>query len=1258
MPTVDKCCQLLSRRPWGRPSCCWRELPRCVALCLFALVFALCCMSTWCPVGEPLLVCEIKPAPSSLADTSQTLTVNMEQKKTERASAKSIVTKQINAIRQKAAECEGDITSMINDLKTKFKTFTDLHNDYAGMVSQDKADECDEYFADVQSSYIDALEKYYPKVQPTTPQDNSFHDTSMSGASGFSPDEMLTMMNLPKVELKVFDGNPLHYHAFIKSFDANVDKVCSDPDLKLTRLLQYVSGSALEAVRCCLLIGGVSGYSQARNILEARFGNSYLVKEKIVKELRLGKPVRSPDDIQQFADDLKNGLLILQELDMVREVNVQSVIMEIASRLPTYAQIKWRKQALDDKLSKDKYPDFATLVSFVKKMALECNDPVYGSFPQRRDVTKHVFKSHSNPVSVAANATQSASGNASRGTAAAYARPEPPCVKCTQPHRLWNCPHFRSLTPPERLTVVVDNNLCHNCLRSSHKTEFCGKKSICAVDGCGQKHTMWIHCNTSDNVSGNASASDVSQGSTAESYSCSAKSMLMPVVEVTVSNGNQYRKCFALLDTGSSSSFCSNNLMQSLGVQGKPGQLHLSTLSSSIAVKSSVVDLTVSSESGEHINMDNVFVVDKIPVTSTSISVENFPHLQDIGWLPSYDQNDVAVDLLIGQDNADALLPIEIRRGKPGEPFAVRTMLGWCLNGKVPVERVTKGVISNFVSATTVNDDVSLLWQLENEGLDHISWSREDHAVIKFWYKETVKTGDGHYEIPIPWRDRNEPLPNNFIIAKSRLDSLVKRLRNDQTYDLYDAEIQKLLTKDYAEPVPDDDIFSASRIWYIPHHCVTTEKKPVRVVFDCAYKFKGKSLNDRCMQGPDLLNKLLPVLLRFRQHSIAIQGDIEAMHNQVRIPSCDRDALRFIWYVNDKLEYYRMTTHLFGGVWCASSSTYALRCTIGEARDTDPLVAKTIQKSFYVDDCLTSVTDVPTARTLIRETKCVLARGGFNLTKFAVNDLELLNEIPEQCRAKDVIEFGSECETKALGIKWRLASDDFFFELKRNVNGPVTRRRMLSFVSCIYDPLGLVGSLILGRKMIFQEATMRRLTWDETVPPDLENKWIKWTSSLSDIHKFSFPRCIKPHPFDDAAIELHHFSDASLKAYGCCSYIRCLNKHGEVHVQLVSSKNKLAPVKSCTIPRLELQARAGIRDREICVLDWFGNCFEIHCEWKSAISRVCGQQIKLHSWIFSTWPVASYPIKWQSSWLSYSTHGHWRLQWKFLVKGPAIFEYP
>ena len=336
--------------------------------------------------------------------------------------------------------------------------------------------------------------------------------------------------------------------------------------------------------------------------------------------------------------------------------------------------------------------------------------------------------------------------------------------------------------------------------------------------------------------------------------------------------------------------------------------------------------------------MKDVYVVNHIPVTSTSLDVSKFPHLSDLTCLPAYGPGPISVDLLIGQDNADALVPLEVRRGSPGQPFAMLTMLGWCLNGQVATDKVSRKVISNFVTTRSVEDDVNRLWRIENEGLDdHLSWSREDQSVIDFWDSET-KMVNGHFEIPIPWRDRTEPLPNNYVVAKSRLDSLQRKLDKGNGYDQYNSEIDKLLTKGYAEVVPDDEIFSNDRVWYIPHHGVSTVKKPLRVVFDCASKFKGKSLNDRCLQGPDLVNKLLSVLLRFRQHSIAIQADIEAMYNQVRIPLRDRDALRFLWYIDGKLQYYRMTSHLFGGVWCASSSTYALRGTVNETPAVEPLV--------------------------------------------------------------------------------------------------------------------------------------------------------------------------------------------------------------------------------------------------------------------------------------------------------------------------------
>ena len=261
-------------------------------------------------------------------------------------------------------------------------------------------------------------------------------------------------------------------------------------------------------------------------------------------------------------------------------------------------------------------------------------------------------------------------------------------------------------------------------------------------------------------------------------------------------------------------------------------------------------------------------------------------------------------------------------------------------------------------------------------------------------------------------------IPNNVTMALKRLHNLKKNIDKRELYDRYDQEINKLLKEGYAEPVPEEQIEDKSlRILYLPHHAVITPKKPgkVRVVFDCAAKFCGESLNDKCLQGPDLNGKLIDVLLRYRQYPYVVMADIEAMYYQVKIPEEQRNALRFLWYQEGELRHYRMTGHVFGGIWCASSSVYALQRVIRDF-ETSPLVQDTVLKSFYVDDCLRSVQDIQSAEEIVKECPAVLSKGGFNLTKFLVNVEEIQVSIPEEKRAKIEEDTLGRIVTKALGV--------------------------------------------------------------------------------------------------------------------------------------------------------------------------------------------------------------------------------------------------
>ena len=137
-------------------------------------------------------------------------------------------------------------------------------------------------------------------------------------------------------------------------------------------------------------------------------------------------------------------------------------------------------------------------------------------------------------------------------------------------------------------------------------------------------------------------------------------------------------------------------------------------------------------------------------------------------------------------------------------------------------------------------------------------------------------------------------------------------------------------------------------------------------MFDCAARFGNTSLNENVLQGPDLTNNLVGVLLRFRQEPVALMADIESMFHQVKVSEEDTDVLHFLWWedgdMNNMPAEFKMTVHLFGGTWSPSCCNFALKRVADQFCDNDDhAVRSTIKRNFYVDDCLKSTESVQEA---------------------------------------------------------------------------------------------------------------------------------------------------------------------------------------------------------------------------------------------------------------------------------------------------------
>ena len=315
----------------------------------------------------------------------------------------------------------------------------------------------------------------------------------------------------------------------------------------------------------CRIDSGADGYARAMKILRDRFGSPYVVCNSVIQRLIHGPSVRSPSEIRTLADKLCNAEITPRKKQMYTEIDTQNNIIQICLRLEPSLKYEWRNRVMKNKQSTGVYLNFSDFVSFVQEHADVVNDPLYGGDaledPSSRLKEKTTISSLPTSIRDVRDYVPSSNSDAS---ATSNPRSSVQCQLCSKNHKLYTCYKFRSMPIDERCNYVKSNNLCVICLSSDHPLSDCRSTYTCKVNNCGEKHSSSLHVyNFQSPAVGNCV------------ISCDKSNVSMPTVPVIIDGTFQTS---ALLDTGSSVSFCSKRLMNELELQGATMSSQLRTV--------------------------------------------------------------------------------------------------------------------------------------------------------------------------------------------------------------------------------------------------------------------------------------------------------------------------------------------------------------------------------------------------------------------------------------------------------------------------------------------------------------------------------------------------------------------------------------------------------------------------------------------------------------------------------------------------------
>lgn len=1098
---------------------------------------------------------------------------------------------------------KNDLQSRLKELFENWEKFKDIQDEIEGICNNEQE-------LNIQFSLRSQAEEYY--YFSFTELQNKLDMFPLNQVPTNAAANVNYDIRMPRVNIPTFNSEYEHWPAFSDHF---IKLVHENNSLSKVQKLHYlksnVSGEAANLIREFSITE--LNYDEAWKTLLNRYNNKRFIIDSKLDAFLDYPPLlfESGIEIKNLLDMATRTVTILKTIGV--EIGDCLLVHLLVRKLDKETRKQWELT-----LTRQQMPTFADLVAFMDNrwQSLERvpDDPIP---VVKSSNSNKQSKSKSNSYS---EKHHSFIANVNSNTHL--------CIICKKDHKLFMCSQFKSMTHEKKIELIKSHKLCFNCLRSGHMIQNCTVNVNCRH--CNKRHHTSIHINATQqpenatiatatiatapvsNITATANTTPVLNTVAANSSpqfaqanlstsnnivsNCASSNsdirntqiLLATALVIIKSPSGEEITARALLDSGSQVSFVTEQLSQRLGLKKHATKFSITGIGHTDAgIVTSCVNFTLISciNSSFSINV-SAFTMKDItgfqPHTSFTSST-SWKYIKNIALADPYFNVSGKIDILLGADVFTDLL-LDGRIHEKNLPSAMNTQLGWVISGKLTVSENQSTLNRHHISTNhaslkpldTLDHTLRKFWELE-ELVDIRQPTAEDTACEKFYLENHSRDLNGRYIVSLPFKDNSQPLGNSRKAAIARLMQMENKFRrNPELAENYSKFMKEYFDLGHMELVSaSDKPRLQSDCFYLPHHAVLKESSTstkLRVVFDGSCKTSsGVSLNDNLSIGPSIQDSLVSILLRWRKHKIVLIADIEKMYRQIKVKPNDSNFQRIVWRFspNDPISDYRLTTVTYGTAPAAFLAIRSLRQLAYDTKSNYPEASDVVLSDFYVDDMMTGTDNITDAISLQDSLNTLLKLGGFQLKKWCSNYTEALHDIPsENCQLQNPSLLIMENSIKALGIYWNPSTDNFEFKISQSPFPKSTKRNMLSDIAKLFDPLGWLSPVTILAKILLQRLWLLGVSWDEELPKDITDQWLEYRNQLCEIQNIKIHRWIGSTK--NIKVELHGFSDASNAAYAAVVFSRTFLPDGTIQIQNLGAKTKVAPIKTVSLPRLEL----------------------------------------------------------------------------------------